>query len=78
MAVFRKMSHSKSVELCTDSGSKVQLLFDKGHQYVKSDCYPDLGFDGIVGSIRCFESKVLLYHLKKNSICQRHETVSRR
>jgi hypothetical protein len=36
------------------------LFFDKGHQHVNSDCYPDLGFDGIVGgSIKRFDTKML-------------------
>jgi hypothetical protein len=35
------------------------LFFDNGHHHIKSDCNPDLGFDGILGgSIECFDTKV--------------------
>jgi len=39
----------------------VHLFFDDGHQHVNGDCCPDLSLDGILGgSIKCFDSKVLL------------------
>jgi hypothetical protein len=39
----------------------MHLFFDNGHQYVNSDCNPDLGLDGILGDpIKRFDTKVLL------------------